>query len=114
MADGQSVEQGGGAEAPGGAERRQGGDRRSGIDRRSGDRRTGSSFGGVGEKKATFLDHPGWIVATVVLGILIGIAIMRFTSTPIAAPVTRAPAAKAKPATSGMDVIVRPDSNTSD
>lgn len=108
MAD-QDVQKGSPApESAAEAERRRGGDRRTGTDRRErrgGDeRRTRDSFGGVGHKRASFLDHPWWVVGTVVFGVLVGMLIMIATSTPPAPPdVPRASG------TGGMDVIVKPE-----
>ena len=79
------------------ADRRQGGDR-------SGDRRTRDSFGGVGHKGTSFLDHPWWVVGTVVFGVLVGILIMLATSTPPSSMVARP-----NVPTGGIDVIVKPD-----
>lgn len=90
------------------AERRRGSDRRSGVDRRdrrvSDERRTRDSFGGVGHHRGSFLDHPWWVVGTVVFGVLVGMVIMVVTSTP--------PSTHDVPkvtGTGGMDVIVKPE-----
>jgi hypothetical protein len=87
-------------------DRRAGGDRRTGTDRRDRrggeDRRTRESFGGVGHKRGSFLDHPWWVVGTVVFGVLVGMLIMAMTSTPAVPDVPRS-------GTGGMDVIVKPE-----
>lgn len=97
-----------GAPTPGAAapdvERRRGGDRRTGTDRRGDDRRTRDSFGGVGHKGNSFLDHPWWVVGTVVFGVLVGMLIMIATSTPTA-PETVPARAPGGP----LDVIVKPE-----
>ena len=86
---------------PATGERRQGGDRRGGD--RTGDRRTRDSFGGVGHKGTSFLDHPWWVVGTVVFGVLVGMLIMLATSTPTVGVIPRnIPAG-------GIDVIVKPE-----
>lgn len=90
------------ATVPSDADRRKGGDRRQG-DRR-GDRRTRESFGGVGRKGTAFLDHPWWVVGTVVFGVLVGMLIMMVTSTKTNGPVMRT-----KLPSGGIDVIVKPD-----
>lgn len=95
--------QGGVPSAPPTTGERRKGDRRQGGDR-SGDRRTRDSFGGVGHKRTSFLDHPWWVVGTVVFGVLVGMLIMLATSTPPSTMVTRP-----NLPTGGIDVIVKPD-----
>lgn len=102
MAD-QDVQSGSAAATPPEGERRRGVDRRQG-DRR-GDRRTRDSFGGVGHKGNSFLDHPWWVVGTIVFGVLVGMLIMMVTSTPLGSgPVTRT-----NLPSGGIDVIVKPE-----
>lgn len=95
----------GGATAPTPeGERRKGGDRRMG-DRRDGDRRTRDSFGGVGHKGTSFLDHPWWVVGTVVFGVLVGMLIMMATS----APTGSGSVTRTNLPSGGIDVIVKPE-----
>ena len=62
-----------------GDDRRKGADRRTGGDRRSGDdRRTGISLS-RSTRRPTFLDHPWWVAATIVVGIALGMGIMSAT-----------------------------------
>lgn len=96
--------QGGVPSAPPVTGERRKGERRAGE--RSGDRRTRDSFGGVGHKGTSFLDHPWWVVGTVVFGVLVGMLIMLATSTPPATAVTRTNL----PSGGSIDVIVKPDS----
>lgn len=86
-------------------ERRKGVDRRQGDRRGNGDRRTRDSFGGVGRKGTAFLDHPWWVVGTVVFGVLVGMLIMVVTSTPTGGGIIT----RTNLPTGGIDVIVKPD-----
>lgn len=88
-------------------ERRQGTDRRSGMDRRSGDRRDDDrrgGFGGVNRKANGFFENPLLVVGTVLFGVLVGIAIMKVTSTPL----RPAPVTQTNLPSGGIDVIVKP------
>jgi hypothetical protein len=63
------------------AERREGGDRRKSGPRPAGaekERQTGISVS-RSFRRPSFFDHPWWVAGTVVLGILLGIGMMKLT-----------------------------------
>ena len=82
-------------------------DRRSGQDRRQGDRRQGdrrdNTFGGVGHKGGGFFENRMMVVGTILFGVLVGMVIMKLTTTPSSPAVNRASLPSG-----GIDVIVKP------
>ncbi len=77
-----------------------------GQDRRSGDRRSGGDRRAEGEERRTgisvsrtfrrqsFFDHPSWVAATVLIGVILGVVLMSVTG--LQAPVRKSSAIEMK------------------